>query len=609
MQIRWLHWWFKKTRHRLTPSLLILQEAATSWRQQACSGQPQVFMDPATSDFYDRHSQELSARYEAVVSAVSRYFPVAFVPGSRVLDIGAGSGRDMALLASQGYQVFGVEPSAPMREAALRAHPELSERLLWAGLPSIGEPFGGDFDGVLCSAVLMHVPDAELFDAVLALRKLLKPFGRLLISLPLARDDVHAGDRAVDGRLFQDYPPESMKLLLERLGFQQIGRWDSEDSLGRSGVAWYTLLFELRVGGGARAVDQIEGILNRDKKEATYKLALFRALAELALQEPRCARWLPEGWVGVPLRRIAEKWLAYYWPIFASERFMPQSRSEGAGSTKQLKFRSAMRALMAPYRGAGLHGGLSAWQQDQQCQRLGTDQSGVLETCLKSIEAAIREGPVRHAGLSSDAGSVFRYEAQSRQVLMRAELWHELSLLGHWVADAVILRWAALTESFSQRQQISAGDTLPLLLALPEPKRATSLARQVFEKGGASACVWSRRPLKKTWAVDHVIPFSLWGNNDLWNLMPVDDKINASKSDKLPTAELLRRRELLIIEHWRLLRDALPKPFDAQASLLLGRPLTGPICWEKELFSRVREAVELTALQRGVERWAPLEVA
>jgi len=43
--------------------------------------------------------------------------------------------------------------------------------------------------------VLMHVPDAELFDAVFALRKLLKPFGRLLISLPLARDDLLEGDR------------------------------------------------------------------------------------------------------------------------------------------------------------------------------------------------------------------------------------------------------------------------------------------------------------------------------------------------------------------------------------------------------------------------------
>ena len=97
-----------------------------------------------------------------------------------------------------------------------------------------------------------------------------------------------------------------------------------------------------------RAVDQIECILNRDKKVATYKLTLFRALAELALQEPRCATWNADGRVGVPLQRLAEKWLGYYWPIFASQRPIPQSQAEGAGG-KPVKFRQALTALMAPY--------------------------------------------------------------------------------------------------------------------------------------------------------------------------------------------------------------------------------------------------------------------
>ena len=58
-------------------------------------------------------------------------------------------------------------------------------------------------------------------------------------------------------------------------------------------MRWFTLLLELRSGGSVRAVDQIEGILNRDRKVATYKFALFRALAEIATQEPRVGRWLP----------------------------------------------------------------------------------------------------------------------------------------------------------------------------------------------------------------------------------------------------------------------------------------------------------------------------
>ncbi|MFN7750709.1 MAG: hypothetical protein ACK5TE_00385, partial [Pseudomonadota bacterium] len=171
---------------------------------------------------------------------------------------------------------------------------------------------------------------SDLFDTVFALRGLLRRHGRLLLSLPLARADIDVDERDSHGRLFKTYRPEYLQLLFERVGFQLIGRWESDDVLGREGVRWYTLLFELRVGGALRAVDRIEGILNRDRKVATYKLALFRALAELATQEPRVATWRPDGMVGVPIRRISEKWLQYYWPIFASPQPIP-GRVPGRG--------------------------------------------------------------------------------------------------------------------------------------------------------------------------------------------------------------------------------------------------------------------------------------
>jgi SAM-dependent methyltransferase len=246
-------------------------------------------MDQPTLDVYARSAGEFAERYEAVASPVARYFALAFPAGSRVLDVGAGSGRDLAHLLASGFQGFGVEPCEELRAQALARHPQLQGRLDTAALPALGEPFGGGFDGVLCSAVLMHVGEAELFDAAWALKSLLRPHGRLLLSLPLARTDVGAGERDAQGRLFKAYAPAHVQLLFERLGFQQIGRWDSEDALGRCGTRWATLLLELCSGTTLRAVDQIEGILNRDKKVATYKLALFRALADRDLTGSWCS--------------------------------------------------------------------------------------------------------------------------------------------------------------------------------------------------------------------------------------------------------------------------------------------------------------------------------
>ncbi len=562
-------------------------------------------MDTATAHYYALHAREVAQRYESAQSSIFRYVFTSFVAGSCILDIGAGSGRDLAALVASGFDAWGVEPVPELLAEAHARHPHLAGRLAQAALPAIGEPFGRSFDGILCSAVLMHIPEADLFDTVFALRGLLRQHGRLLVSLPLTRDDVLGDERDSHGRLFNAYRPEYLQLLFERVGFQLIGRWENDDGLGRAGTRWSTLLFELRAGGALRAVDQIEGILNRDRKVATYKLALFRALAELATQEPRVAAWRADGTVGVPVRRVAEKWLGYYWPIFASPRLVPQSQSEGAGPNKPVKFRKALTALMAPYAASGEHGGLSAWQLELAGGRLSAGNRRQLEAALRSIAEAIRDGPVQYAGGALETGTVFTFDSSTASVVVPAEIWRELSLLGHWIVDAVILRWAELTERFGHRQGIRSADVLPLLTARAEPERATHLARQIFLQHGLEVCTWSGRRLTPAFAVDHVIPFSLWGSNDLWNLLPVDPKVNGEKSDKLPTAELLRERQNVIVLGWQMQRDAVPQAFDQQAAHLLGRPPGGPLKWEDELFSCLREAVELTALRRGVERWAP----
>ena len=564
----------------------------------------QCRVDPKTAEFYDRNAADIAARYESAPSPVERYFALAFPAGSRVLDVGAGSGRDLAALLRAGYDGFGVEPSAGLRQAAAAAHPELADRLGDGALPGIGTPFGGGFDGIVCCAVLMHVPETDLFDAALALRRLLKPHGRLLMSVPTARTDVGSDSRDDQGRLFQPYAPEELQLLFERLGFQLIGRWDTEDVLGRAGTHWVTMLLELRSGSRLRAVDQIEGILNRDRKVATYKFALFRALAEIATQEPRAATWLPGGQVAVPMDRIARRWLLYYWPIVASDRFVPQSQAEGAGNERQpVAFRATLKALVQQF---AEHGGLTGWYLATTSGKASAQAISLEQAALASIARTIKSGPVTYSGGALESGRVFVYDGRTRSVVMSAEIWRELCLLGHWIIDAVVVRWAALTEQFAHRQGIRSGDVLPLLLAKPEPIRATGLARTVFVSAGVNRCVWSGRDVtNRSLAVDHVIPFSLWGNNDLWNLLPAHKDINGDKSDLLPQGALIAERRTEIRENWMLLWDAMPDAFERQASHLLGTKMASGQQWPDQLISRLREVVEITSLQRGVERWRP----
>jgi hypothetical protein len=220
---------------------------------------------------------------------------------------------------------------------------------------------GGPFDGLVCSAVLMHVPEEEWFEAAFSLKRLLRHRGRLWISVPLDRPGLNFECRDTTGRLFKPLHPEYLLLLFERLGFKLLQRQEEDDKLARSGIRWASFLFELD-GSRGKPLDRIEGVLNRDRKTATYKLALFRALSDIAGHHAPQVKWLPSGEVAVPLQLIAEKWFQYYWPIFESPEFIPQNNGEQIGCPKPIAFRKREMSLINEYRNRG---GLSQFLVDR----------------------------------------------------------------------------------------------------------------------------------------------------------------------------------------------------------------------------------------------------
>jgi hypothetical protein len=77
-------------------------------------------MDPRTIQSYDDHADEFFALYSGSQSGSAKYFKLAFPPGSQILDIGTGSGRDLDILIREQYEAYGTEPSSQLRSLALR---------------------------------------------------------------------------------------------------------------------------------------------------------------------------------------------------------------------------------------------------------------------------------------------------------------------------------------------------------------------------------------------------------------------------------------------------------------------------------------------------------
>jgi len=202
-------------------------------------------MDNMTHEFYNARATEVAKRYESGGGAVSQLFPDLFHSGQSVLDIGAGSGRDMAQLHALGIEAWGLEPSDELQAEAIRYHPELKDRFMAGSLPSdIGALAGRTFDAVLLSAVIMHISQADFLDSAIAIRNLIKRRGTLVISTSTHRDDVDiATSRDVGGRLFVLRSADEVRNFFERIEFRIENRFVSEDALDRPGMKWATLVF------------------------------------------------------------------------------------------------------------------------------------------------------------------------------------------------------------------------------------------------------------------------------------------------------------------------------------------------------------------------------
>ena len=214
--------------------------------------------------------------------------------------------------------------------------------------------------------------------------------------------------------------------------------------------------------------------------------------------------------------------------------------------------------------------------------------------------------PAKHAGGGNY--DVFRYDVRDKSLAMDVALWRELCVMGSWIRDATILRWAEQTEVFAKAIDaagaVKASLVIDLLLLSPDQGRNVNEAQKYYAGLRSRPCVWSQRELVgQAFDVDHAMPFSYWRNNDLWNLFPASPTINSQKSDRLPTYRQLNCSRELIVDYWRGLNGAMGERFEREAQNLLGRDSFHSDNWETLLFSRFVEAFEVTASQRGAERW------
>jgi SAM-dependent methyltransferase len=192
-----------------------------------------------TIDYYNTNAPNLARRYEgADVKKMQQQLLETFPEGSRLLEIGSGSGREAAFLLAHRRDVRCIEASESMVIEALRIHPELEGRIVCGMVPGSFPSDPAGFEGIYAVASLMHLAAEPLTETLHRIRAALKPGGRFLFSVPLQRPGLDETGIDTGGRYFHMLEKTGWDGLLADTGFSVLRFETFGDGLDRADVVW-----------------------------------------------------------------------------------------------------------------------------------------------------------------------------------------------------------------------------------------------------------------------------------------------------------------------------------------------------------------------------------
>jgi len=371
---------------------------------------------------------------------------------------------------------------------------------------------------------------------------------------------------------------------------------------------------------------ELNTILERDSTDTTYKYALLRGLSEICQHYTHFME-IDSDRVWFPLGLLVEKWLLYYYPIFANTYFIPQKPSEQDLDKPgyKISFRKQFSKITSYYEDKG---GFSVFYNDYRKGRMPEEINYELLELLKKLQYTITRYPMKHLGYSVTRehykffefkrGGSIRKQAVTPELVVNKfgrfsisrEFFEIFNLFGGFISGdhSILNKWAEFTVHSDKTGRLSQNEVLDILTIQPITERdvrdTVNLAESILNKEGQLTCVWTGRKIrsKSDLHIDHVIPFSVWSNNDLWNLLPTHKDTNIKKRDQIPSPELLEKRKTEVLNYWRKFRSHYTTRFDTEIRLsLIGAVGDDDILIEA--FEKLKEKVEYLIELYGYPEW------
>jgi len=168
----------------------------------------------STIDFYDQNIDEYVAKtsglhddewIEKFVSPLPR--------NGKILDVGCAFGRDVKIFDQKGFDTTGIDLSSQMIKKAQSMYSKGEFQTM--DMTNLAFD-NGAFDGIWCSATLLHLTKADTVKALQEMNRVLKPKGYLYLNLKKGTGEKTISDDRYDNadKFYAYYTKEEIQKLL-----------------------------------------------------------------------------------------------------------------------------------------------------------------------------------------------------------------------------------------------------------------------------------------------------------------------------------------------------------------------------------------------------------
>jgi len=338
------------------------------------------------------------------------------------------------------------------------------------------------------------------------------------------------------------------------------------------------------------ALSQINRIIEQDKISSTYKFALLKNTIDVCQRYDHLIK-IDGEYAYLPLGLIIEGWIFDYFP-FVFNRI----RQQNSGNVLNKQIESSYAELFDYMQ---LDAKKTIWRDayaktylQYLSLELDSHQSKLMLKLAKQMATTITKMPMRYSGTNDyeiynpakkTFGDIPKTEKFNREFLIKHfgmfSIKKEHYLIFRYMGQSlygtstIARRWRETTYSLN-KDEFATDKIDAMIYKTIFSDRNTNIGRKFLPED--CNCVWSGKKLRKgKYDIDHVLPYSVWFNNDLWNLLPCDSTVNSKKSDKIPSPALILKQSDIIISYWDMYEEKAKELFEYQIkSSLLPETLT-----------------------------------